>query len=94
MYEKKRNLDLTSEYILAVNRTQLITQQWTYMLNWLDLWNTQVQMGKELTWDLQVNASAVSVKMIWIKAEKPVAKTGDVARQPGPENEIPLSFEQ
>jgi hypothetical protein len=32
--------------------------------------------------------------MIWIKAEKPVAKTGDVARQPGPENEIPLSFEQ
>jgi hypothetical protein len=51
-------------------------------------------MGKELTWDLHVNASAVSVKMIWIKAEKPVAKTGDVARQPGPENEIPLSFEQ
>ena len=50
--------------------------------------------GETLTWDLQVNASAVSVKMIWIKAEKPVAKTGDVARQPGPENEIPLSFEQ
>ena len=28
MYGKKRNLDLTSEYISAVNRTQLITQQW------------------------------------------------------------------
>jgi hypothetical protein len=25
--------------------------------------------GKKLTWDLQVNASTVSVKLIWIKAE-------------------------
>jgi hypothetical protein len=53
-----------------------------------------IDIEETLTWDLQVNANAVSVKMIWIKAEKPVAKTGDVARQPGPENEIPLSFEQ
>ena len=37
--------------------------------------------GKQLTWDLQVNASAVSVKLIWIKVEKPVAKTGEVASQ-------------
>ena len=29
---------------------------------------------KILTWDLQVNASAVSVKLIWIKADKPVAR--------------------
>ena len=37
--------------------------------------------GKKLTWDLQVNASTVSVKLIWIKAEKPVAKTGEVVSQ-------------
>jgi hypothetical protein len=28
--------------------------------------------GKKLTWDLQVNSSAISVKLMWIKAEKPV----------------------
>ena len=38
-------------------------------------------MGKQFTWDLQANASAVSVKLIWIKTEKPVAKTGEVASQ-------------
>jgi hypothetical protein len=37
--------------------------------------------GKQLTWNLQVKASAVSVKLIWIKAEKPVAKTGEVVSQ-------------
>jgi hypothetical protein len=37
--------------------------------------------GKQLIWDLHVNASAVSVKLIWIKAEKPVAKTGEVTSQ-------------
>ena len=37
--------------------------------------------GKKLIWDLQVNASAVSVKLIWIKAEKPIAKIGEVTRQ-------------
>ena len=37
--------------------------------------------GKKLTWDLQVNASAVSVKLIWIKAEKSVAKIGEVTSQ-------------
>jgi len=34
--------------------------------------------GKKLTWDLQVNASTVSVKLIWIKAEKPIATIGEV----------------
>jgi hypothetical protein len=29
--------------------------------------------GKKLTWNLQVNTSAISVKLIWIKAEKPIA---------------------
>ena len=37
--------------------------------------------GKKLTWDLQVNASAISVKLIWIKAEKPIAKMGEVTSQ-------------
>jgi len=31
--------------------------------------------------DLQVNASAVSVKLIWIKAEEPIAKIGEVTSQ-------------
>jgi hypothetical protein len=30
--------------------------------------------GKKLTWDLQVNSSAVSIKLMWIKAEK----TGEI----------------
>jgi hypothetical protein len=34
--------------------------------------------GKKLTWDLQVNSSAISVKLMWIKAEKPVEQTGKV----------------
>ena len=38
--------------------------------------------GKKLTWDLQVNASAVSVKLIWIKAEKPIATIGEVTSAP------------
>jgi hypothetical protein len=37
--------------------------------------------GKKLTWDLQINSRAISVKLIWIKAEKPVVKTGEVASQ-------------
>ena len=37
--------------------------------------------GKKLTWDLQVNFSAISVKLMWIKAEKPVGKTGQVTSQ-------------
>ena len=34
--------------------------------------------GNILTWDLQVNSSAVSVKLVWIKAAKPVEKTGEI----------------
>ena len=37
--------------------------------------------GKKLTWDLQVNSSAISVKLMWIKAEKPVEKIGQVTSQ-------------
>jgi hypothetical protein len=37
--------------------------------------------GNKLTWDLQVNSSAISVKLMWIKAEKPVEKTGQVTSQ-------------
>jgi predicted transcriptional regulator len=32
--------------------------------------------GKKLSWDLQVNSSAISIKLMWIKAAKPVEKTG------------------
>ena len=37
--------------------------------------------GKKITWSLHVNASAVTVKLIWIKAEKPIATIGEVASQ-------------
>ena len=33
--------------------------------------------GQKLTWDLQVNSNAVSVNLVWIKAGKPVDKTGE-----------------
>ena len=36
-------------------------------------------IGQKLTWDLQVNSNAVSVKLVWIKAGKPVEKTGETA---------------
>jgi hypothetical protein len=34
--------------------------------------------GQKLTWDLQVNSNAVSVKLMWIKAAKPIEKTGEI----------------
>jgi hypothetical protein len=37
--------------------------------------------GQKLTWDLQVNSNAVSVKLVWIKAGKPVEKTGETTSQ-------------
>jgi hypothetical protein len=37
--------------------------------------------GKKLNWDLQVNSNAVSVKLVWIKAGKPVDKTGETTSQ-------------
>ena len=37
--------------------------------------------GKKLIWDLQVNSNAVSVKLMWIKAEKPIEKPGQVTSQ-------------
>jgi hypothetical protein len=35
--------------------------------------------GKKLTWNLQVNASTVTVKLIWIKDENSIATIGKVA---------------
>ena len=35
--------------------------------------------GKKLTWNLQVNASTVTVKFIWIKDENSIATIGKVA---------------
>jgi hypothetical protein len=37
--------------------------------------------GNKLTWSLHVNASVVTVKLIWIKAEKPIVTIGEVASQ-------------
>jgi hypothetical protein len=48
---------------------------------------------KKLTWDLQVNSSALSVKLMWIKAAKPVEKNRR-NYQPGPEKEATLTFHQ
>ena len=35
----------------------------------------------KISWNLQVYASTVIVKQIWIKAEKPIATIGAVTRQ-------------
>ena len=37
--------------------------------------------GKQLAWNLQVNACAVIVKLIWIKAAKPIATSGEIIIQ-------------
>jgi hypothetical protein len=62
-----------------VNRTQLTTTELPVEL--VELLKHAGVDGKKLTWDLQVNASAVSVKLLWIKAEKPIATIGEVTRQ-------------
>ena len=73
------DLDLTSGYISTVSRNQLNST--------MDLPVERVQLlkhagiGQKLTWDLQVNSNAVSVKLVWIKAGKPVEKTGDTTSQ-------------
>jgi len=36
---------------------------------------------KNCTWNLQINASTVTVKLIWIKAEKSIATIGEVTSQ-------------
>ena len=38
--------------------------------------------GKKLTWNLQVNSDAISVKLVWIKARKPVEETGETTSRP------------
>ena len=37
--------------------------------------------GKTSNWNLQVNTSAVTTKLIWIKADKPIATIGNVTSQ-------------
>jgi hypothetical protein len=37
--------------------------------------------GKKLTWNLQVNVIAVTVNLIWIKAENPIATNCEVTSQ-------------
>ena len=45
--------------------------------------------GKILTWDLQVNSNTVSVKLVWIKAGKPVEKKGETTSQPPKKKHLP-----
>ena len=75
-----RDLDLTSGYISTVSRNQLNST--------MDLPVELVQLlkhagikGQKLTKDLQVNSNAVSVKLVRIKAGKPVEKTGETTSQ-------------
>jgi hypothetical protein len=44
--------------------------------------------GKKLTWDLQVNSNAVSVKLVWIKAGKPLKKTGETTSRVQKKNHL------
>jgi len=71
---------LTSRYIFTVSRNQINST--------MDLPVELVQLlqhagieGQKLTWDLQVNSNTVSVKLVWIKAGKPVEKTGETTSQ-------------
>ena len=42
--------------------------------------------GKKLIWDLQVYSSAISVKLMWIKAKKPVEKQDKLPARPRKRN--------
>ena len=42
--------------------------------------------GKQLNWDLQVNASVVSVELLWIKTEKSIATIGQATSRPPKRN--------
>ena len=81
-YPNHSDLDLTSGYIFTVSRNQ------KQLNSTLDLPVELVGLlkhagidGKILTWDLQVNSNAVSVKLMWIKAGKPIEKTGETTSQ-------------
>ena len=92
MLQCHSDLDLTSGYISTMSRNQLNSP--------MDLPVELVQLlkhagieGQELTWDLQVNSNAVSVKLVWIKAGKSVEKTGETTSQ-AQKKEATLTFHQ
>ena len=76
-----RICDLTSGYIPTVNRNQQNYSTMDLPVELVGLLKHAGIDGKKLTWDLQVNSSAISVKLMWIKAKKPVEKTGQVTSQ-------------
>jgi hypothetical protein len=47
--------------------------------------------GKKLTWNLQVNANTVTVNLIWMKTEKPIATIGEVSSQVPKTKHLPPS---
>ena len=75
------DLDLTSGYISTVNWNLQIYLTMDLPVELVGLLKHAGINGKKLTWDLQVNSSAISVKLMWIKAGKPVEKTGKVTSQ-------------
>ena len=71
------DLDLASGYIATVSRNQFNCRN--QFNSTIDLPVELVQLlkhegidGQKLTWDLQVNSNAISVKLVWIKAGKSV----------------------
>ena len=72
---------MTSGYVSTVNRNQENYSTMDLPVELVGLLKHAGVDGKKLTWDLQVNSSAISVKLMWIKAEKPVEKTGQVTSQ-------------
>ena len=64
-----------------MNRNQLISRNNGLTFKLVELLKHTDVDGKKLAWNLQVNATAVTVKLTWIKAAKPIATIGEVTSQ-------------
>ena len=82
VFDIHSDLDLTSGYIFTVSRNQKqLNSTMDLPVELVGLLKHAGIDGKILTWDLQVNSNTVSVKLVWIKAGKPVEKTGETTSQ-------------
>ena len=75
------DLYLTSGNISTVNRNQQNYPTMDLPVELVGILRHAEIDGKKLTWDIHVNSSAISVKLMWINVEKPVEKTGQVTSQ-------------
>ena len=91
-YIKQRNIYLKQVpwQTYTTKKHPLETQAWQVYKTKEHLLGTRCRW-KIITWDLQVNTSAVSVKLIWIKAEKPRAKIREVTSQTPKKKYLSLS---